>query len=73
MIRKLFIIAFVAGSILALTVSQALAAQGQITEVNPSGVGITKALNSGSGKVAHGLTRAGVATIITDELDLNLD
>ena len=36
--RKLLLIGVLVGAIMALTVSSALAAQGQITEVNPSGV-----------------------------------
>ena len=66
MIKKLIISGLIVGSIMALTVSQALAAQGQITEVNPSGFGITKALNSGNGGVAHGLNKAGVGTYSFD-------
>ena len=62
MIKKLIISGMIVGSIMALTVSQALAAQRQITEVNPSGVGITQALNSGIGGAAHGLDQAGVVT-----------
>ena len=38
--RKLLLIGVLVGAIMALTVSSALAAQGQITDVNPSGVHI---------------------------------
>ena len=57
--KKLLLIGTLVGMLMALTVSSALAAQGQITEVNPSGVGITKALGASGGKVADGLNSNG--------------
>ena len=66
---KLLLIGTLVGALMALTVSSAFAAQGQITEVNPSGVGITKALGASKLRVAGGLGIAGVATIELDESD----
>ena len=52
MIKKLIIGGLIVGSLMALTVSQAFAAQGQITEVNPSGIhGMNKG-NAASGGTA---------------------
>ena len=56
MIRKLIFAGLVAGSLMALTVSQALAAQGQITEVNPSGIhGMNKGNAASDGKAGAAL------------------
>ena len=57
--RTLLFIWILAVALIALTVSSALAAQGQITDVNPSGSDISQALDS-SGRVAEGLGGAGV-------------
>ena len=57
--KKLLLTGTLVGMLMALTISSALAAQGQITEVNPSGTGISQALDASGGKVADGLNRNG--------------
>ena len=62
--RKLLIIGILVGTLMALTVSSAFAAQGQITEVNPSGIGVAQ--SASEGKVGSALIKAGVLTQSTD-------
>jgi len=63
-VRKLLIIGILVGTLMMLTVSTALAAQGQITEVNPSGIGVAK--HASANRVFGALIRAGV---VLEELD----
>ena len=60
--RKLLLLAMLVGVFMALTVSSALAAQGQITEVNPSGIGISNASDRSGGKSDQALIKAGAYT-----------
>ena len=53
LIKKALLIGLAVIAIMALTVSTALAAQGQITEVNPSGIG--KAIDHSDGRVKDAL------------------
>lgn len=53
MIKKTIIVGLIVMSLMMLSVSVALGAQGQITEVNPSGIG--KAITSSDGNVIFGL------------------
>ena len=58
--RKLLIIGLMVVTLMALTISSAFAAQGTITEVNPSGIGVAKIASEG--KVDNALINAGVGT-----------
>ena len=53
MIKRVFLVGLIVVSLMMLSVSIALAAQGQITEVNPSGIG--KAIDASDGRVIDGL------------------
>ena len=58
--RKLPIIGLMVVTLMALTISSAFAAQGTITEVNPSGIGVASIASEG--KVDKALMKAGVGT-----------
>ena len=65
-VRKLLSFGILVGILMALTVSTLLAAQGQITNVNPSGSGIQRAEVASVDRVDDGLNTAGVLSESTE-------
>ena len=61
-IKRVLVIGVSLVAIMALTASAAWAAQGQITEVNPSGIG--KALQASDGRVGAGLTQSQAGALL---------
>ena len=61
-IKRVFVIGLSLVAISALTVSAAWGAQGQITEVNPSGIGV--AVQASDGKVADGLGKSQASDLL---------
>ncbi len=62
MIKRVFLIGISLVVIMVLTISAAAAAQGQITEVNPSGIG--KAIKASDGRVAVGLGKSQASALL---------
>ena len=65
MIKRVLLVGLIVASVMMLSVSVALAAQGQITEVNPSGIG--KALAASDGRVGEALQNTPAAPLLPSD------
>ena len=63
--RKILFVSVAVALLMPATISTAFAAQGQITEVNPSG--LTKAHQATNGHVGQVISKSGAAGVFSDD------